>query len=144
MREAINVDNAVDIASLPPLQKIVVGAVKGYKSRESYKKKEERRLEAENRLRIEREEQLKEEILTDIYRDLINNVTLKEKGLVCKEVRLLIDRDREKELREVIRHKEFVSFNIRVEEVDKDLLRSFPKLKILIVITEKVFGGDSR
>lgn len=137
MRKAINVDKPLDTSKLSPWQEVVVGAAKGYRSRERFQQRLERQLEKEHKLRISREESLKEDVLTFVYGELVEGRTMKAKGLVARKIQLTIPRSYEKELREIVKHREFVSFEMHIEEVDPDILRSFPTVKILLTVVER-------
>ena len=142
LREVVSLDHPVDISSLPPMQKLYVAFMVRWRETSYYKRKKEQALEAQYREKIKREEKLKEELLNVIYTELVKGTTLKSKGgHTCSKVVLAVNREYEEELASIINGKEFISFSIRVLDMNRDMLLSFPKLPILIEVTSKVIGG---
>jgi hypothetical protein len=142
LREVVSLDHPVDISSLPPMQKLYVAFMVRWRETSYYKRKKEQELEAQYREKIKREEKLKEELLNVIYTELVKGTTLKSKGgHTCSKVVLAVNREYEEELASIINGKEFISFSIRVLDMNRDMLLSFPKLPILIEVTSKVIGG---
>lgn len=143
LREVVSLEEPVDISKLPPLEKIRVAFMIRMKETSYYKRKRERALEAEYREKIKREERLKEEVLNAIYRELVRNTTLKSKGgSVCTKIVLAINREFEEELISILKGKEFISFSLRVLDLNRDMLLSFSKLPILVEVTPKMVGGE--
>lgn len=142
VRKAINVDKTPDLDKLSPFQKILVAFIKSYEKTDMYTRKKERMLEQENKLRIQREESLKEEILTSAFMELKHNKTLSRRNLVCKRAELVVDREMQAELEEILKHKEFSTFNIKVINPTNDLGKSYD-IPILLQVSEKSLGGET-
>ena len=61
---------------------------------------------------MKKDEMLKDLILSQIYRELLHNTSMKEKGETCKSIVLSIDAGYKYSLDRVLKHKDFLPYNI--------------------------------
>jgi hypothetical protein len=143
IREVVDIESEIDLTKLSPLQKILVALRREYRDTKYYRNKMEREMEKDYRQRTAKEERLKEIILTQVHEELIRNTEMSKRGLTCAAIQFAVARHFEDTLREIVKHKEFISFDIRFIPCNKDLLRSFNKIPVLIEVRLKMVGGDS-
>lgn len=137
IREVVDLDKPVDISRLSPMQRLSVALTTWYRSGELYKRKLNRKLEQEFREKVKREELVKDLLMSQIHLQLTQNEEMGKRGLVCSEATIVIDRKQEKALREVVKHKEFISYNIKILDCHPDLLRSYAEIPLLVKVTTK-------
>lgn len=156
MREVVNIDKPVDISKLSPLQKILVSIRYSWRNTNYYRNRRERELSLKYRMKADREEALKNELLTYIYSELMENRFFKQRAekqresdrvrpvevRKCSSIVLAVDRSYEEDLRRVLKHKEFISFSITYLDCNPDMLKSFNKIPILLEVRYKVLGGE--
>lgn len=140
IREVVDLDEKVDLSKLSPLERVVVGFKYWYRDTRPYKYMLHRRLEKEYSAKVEEEEKVKEVLLTFAYKQLVLNETMKELGLTCVKIEVTLERSLESTVREVIKHKEFISNNLRILECDPDVLLSFSDVPLIVEISSKALG----
>lgn len=141
LRKTVNIDSIVDPDKLGPIEKVKVAFFRSIKELPMYIRKKEREAEAAHKAHIALIDTIKEEILTPAYAELIANRRLGAEGLKCDKIQLAVSRSVEKDLRELLKHKEFVSFNIKFLEPNRDMLRSYG-FKVLIEVSRRTLGGE--
>lgn len=143
IRTKVNIDKDLDTTVLSPFQEIQAAVSTAIRSISLVQRREERRIEQEQRLRIQQEEELKAELLAKIYHYLIDNKVFKEQDKICESIILSVNRSKKDSLLKILRHNEFSMCKITIIEENKDLLKSFPSLPILVKFTRWTLGSDS-
>lgn len=140
VRETVDFESVENADKLSPFQMLSVAFSRYYRQSKRYERNREKKLNAEAIARIRREEGLKSELLTIIYAAFKpqNNSEVKRRKI--KTARITIDRSVEKEFRSIRTHREFSAYNIRLLECDRDMLRSFPDIPLVIEVSEKALG----
>ena len=138
IRQELCVDKPINLRRLPPLKKISAALLVKYRESNWYQKAEFRRREQQYAIQSQRDESLKEIILAYIFKELYQNTKLSSKGDVCEELTLKIDIRYRDSLDRVLKHKDFILYDIREISEDADARVAFPKMPILISIRKKV------
>jgi hypothetical protein len=137
----VDIEAEVDLKELGAIQKVVVAIRNEIRGSSFFQRKRDKILEQEYRKRTAREENLKFQLLSVIYSQLIKNKSLEEKGRTCVAVVAPVLRSYEKELAIIKSHKEFSAVDMRIMECDPDMLRSFPSIPIFVRISMR--GDES-
>ena len=137
IREVIDTDSPIDLSKLSPLQRIWVSLVVWYRDSKAYERRKHRKLEQEFKKKTLEEESLKETVLYKVFSELVQNKTLGEKGLVCSKVIIGIDRSKEEVLREILKHKEFIDYPIKILPCNQDLLKCYKNIPILLEVGKR-------
>lgn len=138
IRDELNVDLPVNLRLLKPHMKLYAGFAakihdsKWYQSRK-HKKEEQERIRC-----YQEDERLKDALLATLYRELINNNSLEERGDICNEVLLNIDSRYTKSLERIITHKDFVIYNIQRISENADIKRAFPDMGVVLRASKRV------
>jgi hypothetical protein len=143
LREIVDASAPVDLDSLTPLQKLTVGIKRRIYEYDFYKRRQDRKAEAESRARAEREDFLKGALLTHAHIQLVENREMSLMGSKCIAINVIVPRSYEKDLRNIVWHKDFLSYEIKIFDCDPDLLLSYPDLPIIVGMKIKGVGGGS-
>jgi len=137
MREVVDLDH-IDDLSLRPLQRISVGIQLKYRETRLYKYNYNKRMEKEYHQRMEEEEKLKARILRDIYsifKPDSQHASEMQTTIVSFEIH--IERNLEPILKRILNHKDFMLYDLRVKECNRDILLSFPRTPIKLEVHHK-------
>jgi len=88
------------------------------------------------------DEQLKETILAYVHAELNRNTSLAQHDTKCTEIVLSVNAKYKDSLGRIMKHKDFISFNLELIEESSDMRKAFSNMPILIKISKKVVGGD--
>ena len=149
IREVVSHEADVDLQRLTPFQKISVAVRKRIYNSRFAQRSREKQQELEFKDKVAREERLKVELLSEIHNNLVNSEGLRKVysnkgididslGIKCEAVVLAVDRSFEQELYKLLNHKEFSEFKFRILDVNRDMLRSFEKIPILLEVRNRV------
>lgn len=91
-------------------------------------------------IRLEREENLKTILLYHIYNDLVKNrnKAIREHKQVARTIIIEVEREFEDILDNVIRGKDFLSYNIDRIQENGDMLLAQPNLPMRLKVSKKV------
>lgn len=143
VRETIDYSKVVNENQLNSFELLYVGIMRAISQIPFVSERKDRQLAEEYRQKVEAEENLKEWLLSTIYRAYSKGIKHKDEDIKIRELTIAIPRSSEHILREIKDHKEFSSYNLKILECDKDLLRSFPDIKIRVQITGRSLGNES-
>ncbi|WP_394863086.1 hypothetical protein [Paraclostridium bifermentans] len=134
---AVGDEYNVDLRQLPPLQMLSVGMRARYLKSKTYQRRMEKLQAIEREKRQKDMEELKKGLLYRIQHTLIKNESLEDDSSVDK-ITLYVDRGYEYVLDSVLSEKEFLAYNIRRKEENKDMLLAFPAMKMCLVVTKRL------
>lgn len=138
IRQELCVENPINLRKLAPLKKIYAAVLVKYRESKWYTKAENRRLEQQYAIQAQKDERLKELILAYVFKELSQNAKLKEKGDVCEELVLKVDSKYRDSLNRILKHKDFILYDIHEIQENPDVRLAFPKMPILISIKRKM------
>lgn len=138
MRRKIDLDSSVELSKLPALEMILVSIMSQYRESRLYNYYKKKSLDKEYNETVKKEENLKDCILSYAYGELVRNSRFKDKGVTCELITLAIPRDFEKVLPNVLKSKDFASYNVKVVPCDPDMLIAFNNLPIMIDLSKKM------
>lgn len=141
IRNELDVTAPVNLRKLKPLTKIQAGFITMWHNTEWYRTGLNKKIEEENLRRMQQDEMLKDLILSQIYRELIKDTTMKEHGKVCQSVILSIDAKYRFSLKRILTHKDFLPYNIEMVPENADLRKAFKDMPYLIKVSKKVVRG---
>lgn len=150
IRKEIDVEKQINLRRLKPLTKIFVAIRKQFSESSFYKSSVIRKQEEYQRRLTLEEENLKEAILMKIYKELIQNNSLKDKNEEAKEIIITIDSKYGKLLFEqydeqgnlakkgLLANNEFLPYNIvRVKE-HSDLRIAFKQMPYMFRVSKRI------
>lgn len=74
--------------------------------------------------------------------ELNRNTSLAQHDTKCTEIVLSVNAKYKDSLGRIMKHKDFISFNLELIEESSDMRKAFSNMPILIKISKKVVGGD--
>jgi hypothetical protein len=125
-------------SSLKPLNKISISIGAWYTGLDFYKRQQEAKEEAETIKRVQREEELKTVLLSKIHLALNQNYYFQTEGKTTTAVVIPVPRKLRDELDEILKHKEFLGYNIEVTKTVKDAQHLFESFPIFLKVSDKV------
>ena len=137
IRKELDVNQPINLRRLSPFMKIYAGLLTKIHSTKLYKTNLQKRLEEDYLQQVKQDENLKDALLAVLYRELSTNNTLKEKGEVCSELIVQIQRDQQESLKRIMSHKDFLIYNMTLIEENSDILKAFKNIPILLKVTKK-------
>lgn len=137
IRKELDLDNPINLRELTPFQKIYVGIMTKWRNSDYYRTKVNKQLEEEYAKEVQRDEQLKELILVQIYKELMNNNTLGERGDICKTITLAINYKSKSSLERIISAKDFLQYNMEIVPENPDVRRAYYDMPVLLRISKK-------
>lgn len=138
IRTELDVSKPVNLRRLSPWMKIYAGVVSRWHDSTFYKNKMERRLEEAHAATVQKDERLKEALLVQIFKELDNNQTLGEKGEICNSIVLCVQSQFIYSLDRVIKHKDFLPYEIEKIEEERDLRMAFNDMPVLVRVKKKL------
>lgn len=138
VRDELDLNSKINLRRLSPVMKIYAGVVTKWRSTDFYKKNLNRHREAAAVARMQQDEQLKQLILAQIYKELNANEELQKVGKMCSGVTIQIGANYKKSLDRVLQHKDFLPYNIVHVPENEDIRKAFPNMPYLIKVTKKV------
>lgn len=141
VRKELCIDTPVNLRVLSPLMKVYAGIALSWHQSNWYQKREHQRQEKEHAEQMQRDNKLKDGILLCIYRELLNNATLKGKD-VCNSMIISVDHKYKESLQRILGHKDFLAYDIEKVEEDANVRMAFPEMPILLKISRKTIQGD--
>lgn len=143
MRKEVVIDNdgMADLRQLSPVTKIWTAFRISFQNTEIFKNRRQRAIEVEYKKRCEVEDNFKSVLLKRIYAELIKNTYMGSKGLHTKDITLAVDRKMEEVLKNIIKHKDFAAYDIKILQPNEDIVKCFPETPILINVRKKLIGG---
>lgn len=142
VRSVVDTDKQVNLKELKPADKIIAGFVSQWHQTKFYKNMMKRESEQEFARLTKMDEQLKETILAYVHAELNRNTSLAQHDTKCTEIVLSINAKYKDSLGRIMKHKDFISFNLELIEESSDMRKAFSNMPILIKISKKVVGGD--
>lgn len=142
VRKELDLQQPVNLRRLSPVMKIYAGFMSKMMETKFYKTALNKRKEEEYALRTQRDERLKEVLLAVIYRELNSNETMKEYEEECVEMIVCVKSNFIHSLDRIIRHKEFLPYDIVKVEEEADLRVAFPDMPILLCISKKSLQNE--
>ena len=137
IRNSLNVDSQVNLRKLSPLMKIQAGLTVMWHNTEMYKRELRKKTEASTILRMQQDQRLKEMLLSQIYKELDSNTTLKENGKICESIIVSVDASMKKSLDRVITHSDFLSYEFEMIEENPDIRIAFKDMPYLVRVRKK-------
>lgn len=138
IRKEINLDAPINLESLKPFERIVVAIQCQIRETKFYKLHKQKSHEEAYKRKVVREERLKDSMLVFIYGELVKNNYFKKENSNCESLVLAINHEYEEELYEVIKSKDFLSFDLKILPFNNDMLLSFDNLPILVEVRKKI------
>lgn len=138
IRNELDVSKPVNLRRLTPAMKIYAGIASRWHDSDTYKRRVEKRLEETHAASVQKDERLKEALLVQIFKELDNNQSLGEKGEVCDSLILCVQSQYIYSLDRVLRHKDFLPYEIEKIDEDTDLRTAFKDMPILIRVKKKL------
>lgn len=138
IRKELDTGKSINLQRLSPAFKIYAGLITKWHSSKYYRTASARRLEAGYILQSQKDDKLKEILLALIYKELAANTSLKPLTHVCNEMVIAVKAEYKDSLFRVLKHKDFLSYNIKLVAENKDLRQAFKDMPILIEVSKKV------
>ena len=139
MRKELDMLKPINLRKLSPLMKVYAGIQAKWHESKTYKTNLNKRLEQTYFEKVQKEERIKESLLALIFRELVDNHTLKSKDAVCSEITISISSAYKEILAKVIQTKDFLPYNVTFVSENPDLRKAFQDMPILIRISKKQF-----
>lgn len=136
-------DGMADLRQLSTVEKITTSIRISFRNTKMAKNRRQREIENAYRKSVEEEDGLKSVLLQRIYNELVRNNFLGKKGLHTKDITLAVDARMEDVLRRIIKHKDFVSYDIVILEPNPDVKKCFLDTPILVNVRKKVIREDA-
>lgn len=136
MRKELDVDKPVNLRLLSPMMKVYAGFALSWHQSNWYQRHEHLRQEKEHAEQMQRDNSLKDGILLCLYRELLNNTTLKGKD-VCNAMIISVDSKYRESLKRILGHKDFIAYDITEIDEDTNLRTAFPNMPILLKFSKK-------
>lgn len=141
IRDVLDLEQPINVKRLSPIMKIYAGIMVRWRESASYKRKLNKSLEAEAIARMKKDEQLKQMLLAQIHRELNNNTILREEGKVCKSIIISVAASHNSSLTRVLKHKDFLPYEIRRVPETEDFRKAFKDMPYLIEVSKKFVQG---
>lgn len=140
LRNVVDISQNVDMQSLGYSERIIT-SIRYQINQSKYFARRRRKLEEQKTMiRLEREENLKTILLYHIYNDLVKNrnKAIREHKQVARTIIIEVEREFEDILDNVIRGKDFLSYNIDRIQENGDMLLAQPNLPMRLKVSKKV------
>ena len=137
IRSILDNDKPVSLINLKPIQKIEAGLIAMWHNTEMYKVELNKKVEESNINQIQQDEKLKNVILAMIYRELIQNKTLSSENTSCESIIISVDARHSQSLKRVLKHKDFLAYNVSIVDEDADIRKAFKSMPILLKVSKK-------
>lgn len=137
IRYELSTDHAINLRRLSPAMKIYAGVITKVHETKFYKSYLQKHLEKEHMEQMKRDEKLKDFLLALLYRELTANNTLSKKGLTCSSIIVSIDSEYQESLDRVLKHKDFILYDISRVEEEGDIRAAFSNMPILLSVSKK-------
>ena len=134
-------DRPVNLRLLSPAMKVWAGIALSWQQSNWFQRRERAREERERAAQMQRDNNLKDSILVQLYKELVNNTTLGGKD-TCSAVVLSVDGKYRDALKRVLGHKDFLSYNTEWIEEDSNLRAAFPNMPVLVKFSKKTIQGE--
>ena len=140
LRDVVDISQNVDMQSLGYAERIITSIRYQFNQSKYFTRRRRKLEEQKTMIRLEREENLKTILLYHIYNDLVKNrnKAIRQHKQVAKTIVIEVEREFEDILDNVIKGKDFLSYNIYRIQENPDMLLAQPNLPIRLRISKKV------
>lgn len=138
IRDELDFNQKINIRKLSPLMKIYAGVVTQWHETDVYKRKLNKSLENDAIQQMQKDDRLKEVLLAQVFRELNANTQLEGEGKVCKSIVVSVEAKYKKSLDRVLKHKDFLPYQIRYVEENEDLRKAFSDMPYLLRIEKRM------
>lgn len=133
----------VNLDDLSRKDKLILAIRSKYHQSRYYLNKQEKKREEALRKQVLLEDELKEQILSILYKELICNTTLSKTNQTTKKVYIKIKRRYKDILNNIRTHKDFLCYRISIVQEDPDVFRAINDLPIILAVERRILGGES-
>lgn len=137
IRKELNVDVPVNLRRLSPFMKLYAGFMVKVHESKWYQTNKHKKEEQAHALQVKQDERLKDALLAIMYRELVDNKTLRDRDDVCQEITIAVDSRHVKSLDRIINHKDFIIYDIQRISENPDLRKAFPTMQVLLRVSKK-------
>lgn len=138
VRQELDFEQKINVRKLSPLMKIYAGIVVRWRETEFYRRKLNRSLEDEAVLQMQKDEQLKEILLAQIFKELGSNSRLESEGKQCKSIVISVEAKYHKSLERVLKHRDFLPYRITFVSENADLRKAFKDMPYLLSVEKRL------
>lgn len=140
VRRELDLDKSINLKKLAPHMKVYAGVVSKLRETKLYKDIRRKQKEKNHTLEVMKMEKIKNDLLAKIYKELTEQETMKtlDSNAICSDVILQIPVEYEKQLNEILTHKDFLAYDISRVPENKDIRLAFIKMPILLRVKKKI------